>query len=86
MLEMPIRTGRRMQDAARRMQENYTQRTNERQQVNSLHRQRMTCSDSLRFTNTQKSDRNRRPSLVKESAGTWLGSFCLWLFFFAPPY
>ena len=54
MLEMPIRTGRRVQDAARRMQENYTQRTNERQQVNSLHRQRMTCSDSMRsFTNTQ---------------------------------
>ena len=54
MLEMPIRTGRRMQDAARRLQENYTRRTSERQQVSSLHRQRMTCSDSMRsFANTQ---------------------------------
>lgn len=54
MLEMPIRTGRRMQDAARRLHEDYTRRTSERQQVNSLHRQRMTCSDSMRsFTNTQ---------------------------------
>ena len=54
MLEMPIRTGRRMQDAARQIRENYSRRTNERQQVNSLHRQRMTCSDSMRsFTNTQ---------------------------------
>jgi len=54
MLEMPIRTGRRMQDAARQIREKYSRRTNERQQVNSLHRQRMTCSDSMRsFTNTQ---------------------------------
>ena len=54
MLEMPIRTGRRMQDAVRQIRENYSRRTNERQQVNSLHRQRMTCSDSMRsFTNTQ---------------------------------
>ena len=32
---------------ARKMQEEASRRTRERQQVNSLHRQRMTCSDSL---------------------------------------
>ena len=54
MLEMPIRTGRRLQDAARQLREGVARRTGERQQVNSLHRQRMTCSDSLQsFTNTQ---------------------------------
>ena len=54
MLEMPIRTGRRLQDAARTLRENAARRTDERQQVNSLHRQRMTCSDSLQpFANTQ---------------------------------
>ena len=54
MLEMPIRTGRRVQDAARRLREGIDRRTDERQQVNSLHRQRMSCSDSLRtFSNTQ---------------------------------
>ena len=54
MLEMPIRTGRRMQDAARQIREGISRRTGERQQINSLHRQRMTCSDSMRsFTNTQ---------------------------------
>jgi len=54
MLDMPVRTGWRLQGAARRMQEGIARRTEERQQVNSLHRQRMTCSDSLRsFTNTQ---------------------------------
>ena len=54
MLDMPVRTGRRLQDAARRLQEEAARRTGERQQVNSLHRQRMTCSDSLQsFANTQ---------------------------------
>jgi hypothetical protein len=54
MLEMPIRTGRRVQDATRQIRETIARRTGERQQVNSLHRQRMTCSDSMRtFTNTQ---------------------------------
>ena len=54
MLEMPIRTGRRLQDAARQLREGVARRTNERQQVNSLHRQRMTCSDSLQpFSRTQ---------------------------------
>ena len=54
MLEMPIRTGRRLQDAARQLREGVARRTNERQQVNSLHRQRMTCSDSVHsFTHTQ---------------------------------
>ena len=33
MLEMPIRTGRRMQDTVRQIRENYSRRTNERQQV-----------------------------------------------------
>ena len=47
MLEMPIRTGRRLQDAARQLREGVARRTGERQQVNSLHRQRMTCSGSL---------------------------------------
>ena len=54
MLEMPIRTGRRIQDAVRQVREGISRHTNERQQVNSLHRQRMTCSDGLRgFSNTQ---------------------------------
>jgi len=54
MLGMPIRTSRRMQDAARQIREGIARHTRERQQVNSLHRQRMTCSDSMRsFTNTQ---------------------------------
>ena len=54
MLEMPIRTGRRLQDAARQMREGASRRTGERQQVNSLHRQRMTCSASVQsFANTQ---------------------------------
>jgi len=54
MLDMPIRTGRRLQDAARQLREGAARRTNERQQVNSLHRQRMTCADSVQsFTNTQ---------------------------------
>lgn len=54
MMEMPARTGRRIQDAARRMREGFHRSANERQQVNSLHRQRMTCSDRLNsFANTQ---------------------------------
>ena len=54
MLEMPIRTGRKLQDAARQLREGVARRTGERQQVNSLHRQRMTCSGSLQpFANTQ---------------------------------
>ena len=54
MLDMPIRAGRRLQDAAVRLREGVSRHTDERQQVNSLHRQRMTCSDSLQsFTNTQ---------------------------------
>ena len=54
MLDMPIRTGRRLQDASRKMREGISRRTGERQQVNSLHRQRMTCADSLQsFANTQ---------------------------------
>ena len=47
MLDMSVRTGRKLQDIARKMQEEASRRTRERQQVNSLHRQRMTCSDSL---------------------------------------
>jgi len=54
MMEMPIRTRRRLQDATRRLREDLQRRTGERQQVNSLHRQRMTCSDSVHsFANTQ---------------------------------
>lgn len=53
MLDMPIRAGRKLQDAAANLREGFSRRVDERQQVNSLHRQRMTCSDSLRFTNTQ---------------------------------
>jgi cell division protein FtsL len=53
MLDMPIRAGRKLQDAAVFLREGFTRHTSERQQVNSLHRQRMTCSGSLQFTNTQ---------------------------------
>ena len=54
MLEMPMRTGRRLQDATRRLREGLSRRTGERQQVNSLHRQRMTCSETVQpFINTQ---------------------------------
>ena len=54
MLDMPIRAGRKLQDAAAQLREGIARHTNERQQVNSLHRQRMTCSSSLQaFTNTQ---------------------------------
>ena len=54
MLEMPIRrTGRRLLDAAKQFRGN-AWNADERMQVNSLHRQRMTCSDSMQtFTNTQ---------------------------------
>ena len=54
MLEMPIRrTGRRLLDAARQLCGGAWS-SDERMQVNSLHRQRMTCSDSMQtFTNTQ---------------------------------
>ena len=54
MLEMPIRrTGRRLLDAARQLRGGAWS-SDERMQVNSLHRQRMTCSDSMQtFTNTQ---------------------------------
>ena len=48
MMEMPIRTGRRFQDAAIRVREGITERKDLRQQQNSLHRQRMTCASSLR--------------------------------------
>ena len=53
MLDMPIRAGRKLQDAAVFLREGFARHTSERQQVNSLHRQRMTCSGSLQFTNTQ---------------------------------
>lgn len=54
MLDMPVRTGRKLQDVARKLQEGAVRRTDARQQVNSLHRQRMTCSESLQpFVNTQ---------------------------------
>ncbi len=54
MLEMPIRrTGHRLLDAARQFRGG-AWNTDDRMQVNSLHRQRMTCSDSMQaFTNTQ---------------------------------
>ena len=39
MMEMPIRTGRRFQDAAIRVREGITERKDLRQQQNSLHRQ-----------------------------------------------
>ena len=54
MLDMSVRTGRKLQDVARKLQEGAVRRTDARQQVNSLHRQRMTCSESLQpFVNTQ---------------------------------
>ena len=54
MLDMPIRAGRKLQDAALLLREGIARRTNERQQVNNVHRQRMTCSGSLHtFSNTQ---------------------------------
>ncbi len=54
MLEMPIRrTGHRLLDAARQFRGN-AWNADARMQMNSLHRQRMTCSDSIQtFTNTQ---------------------------------
>ena len=54
MLEMPIRrTGHRLLDAARQFRGN-AWNADARMQMNSLHRQRMTCSDSMQtFTNTQ---------------------------------
>ena len=54
MLEMPIRrTGHRLLNAARQFRGN-AWNTDARMQTNSLHRQRMTCSDSMQtFTNTQ---------------------------------
>ncbi len=54
MFYMPSQTGNRMPDAMRSLREKISKRTGERQQVNSLHRQRMTCSASVSpFTNTQ---------------------------------
>ena len=48
MMEMPIRTGRRLQDVAIRIRERISGGDDDRQQYASIHRQRMTCSDSLR--------------------------------------
>ncbi len=54
MMEMPIRTGRRLQDVAIRIRERISGGDDDRQQYASIHRQRMTCSDSLRtFSQTQ---------------------------------
>ena len=54
MMEMPIRTGRRLRGAADQIRRGIDRSFNERQQVNSMHRPRMSCADSTRtFTNTQ---------------------------------
>ena len=54
MLDMPILARRKVQDAVRQMQEEFARHTGARQQVNSLHRQRMTCADSIQaYTNNQ---------------------------------
>ena len=54
MLDMPIRAGKRIQDVQINIREKMARRTGERQQTASLHRQRMSCSDSVKsFTNTQ---------------------------------
>ena len=54
MLDMPIRSKGKIQGAARQVREGISRRTGERQQVSSLHRQRMTCSGSVQpFANTQ---------------------------------
>ena len=53
MLEMPVRR-RGLRGAMRSLKEGIDKRTGERQQVNSLHRQRMSCSGSVNpYTNTQ---------------------------------
>ena len=52
MLEMPIRrTGHRLLDAARQFRGN-AWNADARMQMNSLHRQRMTCSDSMQTFRT----------------------------------
>ena len=54
MMEMPIRTGRTLRGAASRVRRGIDRSFNDRQQVNSMHRPRMSCADSMRtFTNTQ---------------------------------
>ncbi len=54
MLDMPIRNRGKIQGAAREAREGIHKRFGERQQVSSLHRQRMTCSGSVQpFANTQ---------------------------------
>ena len=54
MLEMPLRTGKRLQDASRNMREGFSRRIDARQQVNTLHRQRMSCSDTVQtYINAQ---------------------------------
>jgi len=54
MLDMPIRSKGKIRGAARQVREGISRRTGERQQVSSLHRQRMTCSGSVQpFANTQ---------------------------------
>ena len=54
MLDMPIRNRGKIRGAARQAREGIHQRFGERQQVSSLHRQRMTCSGSVQsFANTQ---------------------------------
>ena len=54
MLDMPIRNRGKIQNAVRETREGIHKRFGERQQVSSLHRQRMTCSGSVQpFTHTQ---------------------------------
>jgi len=54
MLEMPIRAGRRLQDAVNRVQDALDRKTEPRQQQADLRRARMSCSESLRsFPQTQ---------------------------------
>ncbi len=48
MMEMPIRAGRRMQDAAINWREKIAGIDEARQQHANIHRQRMTCADSVR--------------------------------------
>ena len=48
MMEMPIRAGRRMQDAVINWREKIAGIDEARQQHANIHRQRMTCADSVR--------------------------------------
>ena len=67
MLDMPIRAGKRIQDVQINIREKMARRTGERQQTASLHRQRMSCSDSVKWTGGMGISPSGRFQVIEEA-------------------